>query len=187
MVLLPGDDPGGRECCSPPTGKQPLSRGLQLPRFEGARAEHGNDVSSSSLATQADGNREEEEEDYEVLEDFLELPDTRSIASDDSFYPPLWEVDDDEDDWSLGDSEPDSPEPISFFYACCTNNAVVLRALVRQGPKEDEVRETDRNKRVRGWGAGNGWVKCSNKLKKTICLGSRPVLCSIPSPPHFPI
>ncbi|XP_048371574.1 ankyrin repeat domain-containing protein 33B [Sphaerodactylus townsendi] len=84
----------------------------------------------------AQRRREEEEEDWEDWEDFSELPETRSIASDDSFCC-----------WSPDESEPDSPEPLSLFRACCTNNAVVLRALIRQGPDPDDVRETDRNKR----------------------------------------
>ncbi|KAL8194202.1 UNVERIFIED_CONTAM: hypothetical protein K2H54_004365 [Gekko kuhli] len=150
MVVLFGEDPGGEECCSSPTGKQPPGQGLQLARPRGAKVDHGNCASCGSPARQAEGGgtEEEEEEDYEDLEDFSELPDTHSIASDDSFYPPLGGCDDDDDDWSLGESEPDSPEPLSLFRACCTNNAVVLRALIRQGPEEDEVRETDHNKRI---------------------------------------
>ncbi|XP_025921536.1 ankyrin repeat domain-containing protein 33B, partial [Apteryx rowi] len=94
-----------------------------------------------------DEQEEEEEEDCEEYEDFSELPDTCSIASDDSFYPPGGPEDGEGDGWSLGRAERDSPEALSFFRACCTNNAVVLRALLRQGPEEDEVRETDRNRR----------------------------------------
>uniref|UniRef100_A0A663F5S3 Uncharacterized protein n=1 Tax=Aquila chrysaetos chrysaetos TaxID=223781 RepID=A0A663F5S3_AQUCH len=90
----------------------------------------------------------EEEEDCEEYEDFSELPDTCSIASDDSFYPPRGLEDEEEEDrWSLERGEPDSPEALSLFRACCTNNAVVLKALIRQGPEEEEVRETDRNRR----------------------------------------
>ncbi|XP_015265121.1 PREDICTED: ankyrin repeat domain-containing protein 33B [Gekko japonicus] len=149
MVVLFGEDPGGGECCSSPTGKQPPGQGLQLARPRGAKVDHGDSASCGNPARHAEGDgTEEEEEDYEDLEDFSELPDTRSIASDDSFYPPLGGSDDDDDDWSLGESEPDSPEPLSLFRACCTNNAIVLRALIRQGPEEDEVRETDHNKRT---------------------------------------
>ncbi|NXD11308.1 AN33B protein, partial [Nothocercus nigrocapillus] len=90
---------------------------------------------------------EEEEEECEEYEDFSELPDTCSIASDDSFYPPGGPEDEDECGWSLGRESPESPEPLSLFRACCANNAVVLRALLRQGPEEHEVRETDRNRR----------------------------------------
>ncbi|NWJ02619.1 AN33B protein, partial [Crypturellus undulatus] len=90
---------------------------------------------------------EEEEEECVEYEDFSELPDTCSIASDDSFYPPRGPEDEDECGWSLGRDSPESPEALSLFRACCANNAVVLRALLRQGPEEHEVRETDRNRR----------------------------------------
>uniref|UniRef100_A0A8D0GNZ7 Ankyrin repeat domain 33B n=1 Tax=Sphenodon punctatus TaxID=8508 RepID=A0A8D0GNZ7_SPHPU len=89
----------------------------------------------------------EEAEDYEEYEDFSELPDTHSIASDDSFYPPGSE-DQDGENWSLGESEPESPEPLTLFRACCINNVIVLKALIRQGLEEEEVRETDRNNRT---------------------------------------
>lgn len=93
-------------------------------------------------------------DDYEEYEDFSELPETRSIVSDDSFYPPLSDSDE-SDDWSLGESETsESPPPLSLFRACCTNNVLVLRALIRQGLEEDAVKETDRNKRVREAGRG---------------------------------
>uniref|UniRef100_A0A8C0ISQ7 Uncharacterized protein n=1 Tax=Chelonoidis abingdonii TaxID=106734 RepID=A0A8C0ISQ7_CHEAB len=87
------------------------------------------------------------QKDYEEYEDFSELPDTCSIASDDSFYPPCAE-EDEEESWSLRESDVSSPEQLSLFRACCTNNAVVLRALMRQGPEEEEVQETDRNNRT---------------------------------------
>lgn len=80
--------------------------------------------------------QEFEELDFEAL---LDEEDTRSIASDDSFYPP--------DSVSLL-SGADSPEPISFFRACCNNNAVIVKVMIRQGVTEEEVRETDRNRRV---------------------------------------
>uniref|UniRef100_A0A8D0CA76 Uncharacterized protein n=1 Tax=Salvator merianae TaxID=96440 RepID=A0A8D0CA76_SALMN len=87
------------------------------------------------------------EDDYEEYEEFSELPETRSIASDDSFYPPR--ADGDEDDWSLGESDScGSPESLTFFRACCTNNVAVLRALIRQGLEEEDAKETDRNKRT---------------------------------------
>uniref|UniRef100_A0A8D2IT26 Ankyrin repeat domain 33B n=1 Tax=Varanus komodoensis TaxID=61221 RepID=A0A8D2IT26_VARKO len=87
-----------------------------------------------------------DEDEFEEYEDFSQLPDTRSIASDDSFYPPRA---DDEDDWSLGESDPcGSPEPLSLFRACCTNNALAVRALIRQGPEEREVQQADRNRRT---------------------------------------
>ncbi|XP_077167061.1 ankyrin repeat domain-containing protein 33B isoform X2 [Paroedura picta] len=144
MGVLSGDDPGLGECHSTPTGKPPTGQGLRLAGSGGAEEDCGD----GSSASQTEGSgAEEKEEDYEDLEDFLELPDTRSVASDDSFYPPLL-GDDDDDDWSLGESETDSLEPLSLFRACCSNNAVILRALIHQGPEEDEVQETDCNKRT---------------------------------------
>uniref|UniRef100_A0A3P8RQM5 Ankyrin repeat domain 33ba n=1 Tax=Amphiprion percula TaxID=161767 RepID=A0A3P8RQM5_AMPPE len=88
-----------------------------------------------------DGGEEDSDEFEEV--DFEDLDDCRSIASDDSFYPP---------DDVFADSErtpsPESPEPLSFFQACCTNNAAIVRIMIRHGVKEDEVKETDRNNRI---------------------------------------
>lgn len=85
----------------------------------------------------------DEDDDYEEYDDLSLLPDTKSIASDDSFYPP---------DDAFADNErtpsPQSPEPLSFFQACCTNNATIVRIMIRQGVKEAEVRETDKNNRV---------------------------------------
>lgn len=82
--------------------------------------------------------QEFEELDFEAL---LDDADTCSIASDDSFYPP------NSSDLSQL-SGPDSPEPISFFRACCNNNTVIVKIMIRQGVTEEEVRETDRNRRV---------------------------------------
>ncbi|XP_056155728.1 ankyrin repeat domain-containing protein 33B [Lampris incognitus] len=88
---------------------------------------------------------EDEEEDDEFEEiDFEDLGDARTIASDDSFYPP--------DDDAFADSErtpsPDSPEPLTLFRACCTNNAAIVRIMIRQGVREEEVTHTDRNNRT---------------------------------------
>ncbi|XP_047223506.1 ankyrin repeat domain-containing protein 33B [Girardinichthys multiradiatus] len=92
---------------------------------------------------------EDEDEIYQEFEelDFDALPDrsdTQSITSEDSFYP-------------LNDSvisqfnrslyRPESPEPISFFKACCNNNAIIVKIMIRQGVTEEEVKETDRNRR----------------------------------------
>lgn len=85
----------------------------------------------------------EDDEDFEEV-DFEDFDDGRSIASDDSFYPP---------DDVFADSErspsPESPKPLSFFQACCTNNASIVRIMIRHGVKEEEVKEKDRNHRVR--------------------------------------
>uniref|UniRef100_A0A3B5LJU3 Uncharacterized protein n=1 Tax=Xiphophorus couchianus TaxID=32473 RepID=A0A3B5LJU3_9TELE len=84
---------------------------------------------------------EEDSDEFEEV-DFEDLEDCRSIASDDSFYPP---------DDVFADSErspsPESPEPLSFFKACCTNNAAIVRIMIRHGVKEEEIKETDRNNR----------------------------------------
>nr|XP_046264768.1 ankyrin repeat domain-containing protein 33B [Scatophagus argus] len=91
---------------------------------------------------------EDEDDIYQEFEelDFEALPDRsdiRSIASDDSFYPP------DNSDVSVYRSpSPDSPEPISFFKACCNNNAIIVKIMIRQGVTEEEVKETDRNRRT---------------------------------------
>ncbi|KAF4095832.1 ankyrin repeat domain-containing protein 33B [Onychostoma macrolepis] len=83
------------------------------------------------------------DEDFEELDDFSDLPDTRSIVSDDSFYPP-------DDDFA--DSErtpsPESPAPLSFFQACCNNNALIVKLMIRQGVTEEDVQETDKNNRT---------------------------------------
>ncbi|XP_025038905.2 ankyrin repeat domain-containing protein 33B [Pelodiscus sinensis] len=141
MVLLSGDGTGA--------GDSQGSVGSQKGEQQKVQPDPGGEKKPQGLEgeQQVQMVAAEEEEDYEEYEDFSELPDTRSIASDDSFYPPSGE-EDEEESWSLGESEDSSPEPLSLFRACCTNNAVVLRALIRQGPEEEEVQETDRNNRT---------------------------------------
>nr|XP_020462122.1 ankyrin repeat domain-containing protein 33B-like isoform X2 [Monopterus albus] len=85
---------------------------------------------------------EEDDDTFEEV-DFEDLNDCQSIASDDSFYPPDDAFADSERCPSLG-----SPEPLSFFQACCTNNAAVVRIMIRHGVEEEEVRRTDRNNRT---------------------------------------
>lgn len=91
-----------------------------------------------------DDGGEEDDNGFEEV-DFEDLDDCRSILSDDSFYPP-GDV--------FADSErspsPQSPEPLSFFRACCTNNAAIVRLMIRHGVTLEEVKETDRNNRVGG-------------------------------------
>lgn len=90
-----------------------------------------------------DDDEGDDDDEFEEV-DFEDLDDCRSIASDDSFYPP---------DDVFADSErspsPKGPEPLSFFQACCTNNAAIVRIMIRHGVKEEEVKRTDRNNRVR--------------------------------------
>nr|XP_006006614.1 PREDICTED: ankyrin repeat domain-containing protein 33B [Latimeria chalumnae] len=85
------------------------------------------------------------DEEYEEFEDFSELPDTRSITSDDSFYPPDDGVYLSETEWR---DSPESPTPLSFHQACSTNNPIMVKVMIRQGLTEEEVRETDRNGRT---------------------------------------
>ncbi|XP_061588807.1 ankyrin repeat domain-containing protein 33B [Cololabis saira] len=90
---------------------------------------------------------EDEDDIYQEFEelDFDALPDrsdTRSIASDDSFYPP-----DNAVISHIRCPSPESPEPISFFKACCNNNAIIVKIMIRQGVTEEEVKEADRNRR----------------------------------------
>ncbi|KAM6349863.1 AN33B protein, partial [Podargus strigoides] len=137
MVLLSGagEQRAGERVCPAPEKEMP-----------GAEAESSPEEAAAGAA--AGGlEGEEEEEDCEEYEDFSDLPDTCSIASDDSFYPPGGPEDEEEDRWSLDPGGRDSPEELSLFRACCTNNSVLLKGLIRQGPEEEEVRETDRNRR----------------------------------------
>ncbi|XP_049603507.1 ankyrin repeat domain-containing protein 33B [Syngnathus scovelli] len=84
--------------------------------------------------------QEFEELDFEALSDNF---DRRSIASDDSFYPLDTSVGSDGQRASCRES----PEPISFFKACCNNNTIIVKIMIRQGLTEEEVHETDRNRR----------------------------------------
>ncbi|KAH1178406.1 hypothetical protein KIL84_012108, partial [Mauremys mutica] len=143
MVLLSGDGTGAGESRGP-GGSVKGEQQQVWPNSAGEKDVRGPEGEQQEQVVAA---AEEEDDDYEEYEDFSELPDTCSIASDDSFYPPCAE-EDEEESWSLGESDVSSPEPLSLFRACCTNNAVVLRALMRQGPEEEEVRETDRNNRT---------------------------------------
>lgn len=89
---------------------------------------------------------EEDPADYEEYEDFSCLPDTRSIASDDSFYPVGGE---EEYGTASAGSVPEGvPEEATLLRAACANDVGLLRELVRRGPRAEEVRETDRNGRT---------------------------------------
>ncbi|KAM8849532.1 ankyrin repeat domain-containing protein 33B-like [Spinachia spinachia] len=92
-----------------------------------------------------------EDDDDEIYQEFEELDfdslpdrsDTQSIASNDSFYP--------HDNCVASQmfclQTPDSPAPISFFNACCNNNAIIVKIMIRQGVTQEQVKETDRNRR----------------------------------------
>ncbi|XP_070443307.1 ankyrin repeat domain-containing protein 33B isoform X2 [Equus przewalskii] len=119
MVLLagPGPEGGGARCVSPQPPSPPRD------------AEVGEDPA-----------------DYEEYEDFSRLPDTRSIASDDSFYPPGGE---EEYGAESAESVPEGvPEAATLLRAACANDVGLLKALVRRGPSAEEVQETDRNGRT---------------------------------------
>ncbi|KAL4657259.1 ankyrin repeat domain-containing protein 33B-like [Arapaima gigas] len=97
--------------------------------------------------SQRDAGEDDDDDDdiyqeFEEYEDFSDFPDTRSIASDDSFYPPDISV------ASLRSPSLESPEPISFFQACCNNNSVIVKVMIRQGVTEEEVMEMDKNNRT---------------------------------------
>ena len=108
-------------------------------------------VSPEPPSPPRDAQAGEDPADYEEYEDFSSLPDTRSIASDDSFYPYG-----DEEEYSSVSAE-SAPEPVpegvpeaaTLLRAACANDVGLLRALVRRGPSAEEVQETDRNGRVR--------------------------------------
>ncbi|XP_077127785.1 ankyrin repeat domain-containing protein 33B [Ranitomeya variabilis] len=104
-------------------------------------------------------NTDEECEEYDFC-------DVRSITSDDSFYPPdietpgYWQQSEDNEDDDLfeyGELDTDSynslesvgsPEPLTLFKACSTNNIIILKALMRQGLTKEEVEESDKNNRT---------------------------------------
>ncbi|KAG9347909.1 hypothetical protein JZ751_003926, partial [Albula glossodonta] len=142
MVLITDDRDGG--------GSSPVKlKQLQQSKSRSDAQVHPAQIVEEPHLSEEDaylGSCEEDDEDgdFEEYDELLDLPDTRSIASDDSFYPP---------DDSFADSErtpsPESPAPLSFYQACCTNNAVIVKIMIRQGVSEDEVRETDKNSRLK--------------------------------------
>lgn len=103
-------------------------------------------MSPQSPMPPRDAQAEDGPADYEEYEDFSSLPDTRSIASDDSFYPPGGE---EECGAASAESVPEGvPEAATLLRAACANDVGLLRALVRRGLSSEEVQETDRNGRV---------------------------------------
>ena len=93
-----------------------------------------------------------EDDDDDVYQEFEELDfdslpdrsDTWSTLSDDSFYPP----DDALESGLQRMARPGSPVSVSLFKACGNNNPIIVKIMIRQGVSEEEVRETDRNRRV---------------------------------------
>lgn len=117
--------------------------GPNIPQVHSTIAEESLSNSEEDDEDDDDGGEEDDNGFEEV--DFEDLDDCGSILSDDSFYPP---------DDVFADSErspsPQSPEPLSFFRACCTNNAAIVRLMIRHGVTLEEVNEADRNNRVGG-------------------------------------
>ncbi|XP_001372174.2 ankyrin repeat domain-containing protein 33B [Monodelphis domestica] len=143
MGLLSGDCQEGGGSGGRGHGEQPASPGCVA-----------EEESFPALRVGEEKEEDGAEEDYEEYVDFSLLPDARSIASDDSFYPP-----DGEDDWlergeswcsetedDLGAGE--DLEVVSLFQAASTNNVGLLRELILRGPSAEEVLETDRNRRT---------------------------------------
>ncbi|XP_023980469.1 ankyrin repeat domain-containing protein 33B [Physeter macrocephalus] len=103
-------------------------------------------VSPQSPSPPRDAQAGEDPADFEEYEDFSSLPDTRSIASDDSFYPFGGE---EEYSSVSAESVPEAvPEAATLLRAACANDVGLLRALMRRGPSAEEVQETDRNGRT---------------------------------------
>lgn len=147
MVLITDDkDGGGAPSVRVKQRQQQQKAGGNASQIQPAIVEEPPSDDEDYLGSCEEEDDEEEEDDDEFEEvDFEDLDDCRSIASDDSFYPP---------DDAFADSErtpsPRSPEPLSLFQACCTNNAAIVRIMIRHGVKEEEVQYADRNNRVSG-------------------------------------
>lgn len=152
MVLITDDrDGGGASSVRLKQLQQQHKVSPNVPKVHSTIAEESQPDSEEDDQGLCDVDDEEDDEGGEEDDigfeevDFEDLDDCRSILSDDSFYPP---------DDAFADSErspsPQSPEPLSFFRACCTNNAAIVRLMIRHGVKLEEVIETDRNNRVGG-------------------------------------
>ncbi|XP_034038470.1 ankyrin repeat domain-containing protein 33B-like [Thalassophryne amazonica] len=107
----------------------------------------GAEHSIDSEAEYRDNYWEDEDDIYQEFEELdfdalLDHTDTPSVTLGDSFYHP--------DTSALSHlyrfMSPE-PKPISFFKACCNNNSVIIKFMIRQGVTEEEVQETDRNNR----------------------------------------
>nr|XP_061821534.1 ankyrin repeat domain-containing protein 33B-like [Nerophis lumbriciformis] len=141
MVLITDDRDGGvaSSLRVKPVQQQKAGGGIVQIHTTVAGEDPDEDYEEEDDEEEEDG---EEDEDFEEV-DFEDLDDTRSIASDDSFYPP---------DDAFADSErspsPPSPELMTFFRACCSNNAAIVRIMIRHGLTEAEVKQTDRNNKT---------------------------------------
>lgn len=127
----------------PPLPARAPAAGMVLlagPGPEGGGARRVAPQTPSPARDARDAEAGEDPGDYEEYEDFSCLPDTRSIASDDSFYPVGGE---EEYGTASAESVPEGvPEEATLLRAACANDVGLLRALVRRGPSAEEVQET---------------------------------------------
>ncbi|XP_061112416.1 ankyrin repeat domain-containing protein 33B-like [Conger conger] len=135
MVLIMDDGDGGGSSSVKLNQVQPESNG------KAGTEEHDEHLGYCDAGYDYDDDDDVYQE-FEEYEDFSELPDGRSIASDDSFYPP------DDNIVYFRSSTPESPAPLTFFQACCNNNSIIVKIMIRQGVTEEEVKETDKNNRT---------------------------------------
>ncbi|CAL8368508.1 unnamed protein product [Boreogadus saida] len=157
MVLITEDLNGGLKVTQNGTaGGAKMAIGTPIISID-REEEESDDSECGGGGSGSDGDSEDsrnywEDDDDDVYQEFEELDfeslpdrsDTWSTLSDDSFYPP-------DDALASGLqclAKPGSPEPISLFKACGNNNPVIVKILIRQGVSEEEVRETDRNRRT---------------------------------------
>ncbi|XP_072544200.1 ankyrin repeat domain-containing protein 33B [Salminus brasiliensis] len=150
MVLITGDcTGGGLPLVQDPNGSRDgqvgACRSFEESSIQSDTDEEKEDHSNADSDDNTYYDDDEDDDVYQEFEefDFSQLPDTKSNASDDSFYPP--------DDSALRyyrSPSPESPEPISFFKACSNNNAILVKIMIRQGVTEEEVREVDKNNRT---------------------------------------
>ncbi|XP_061095964.1 ankyrin repeat domain-containing protein 33B [Conger conger] len=139
MVLITDDREGGRS----PVKLRQIQKSRSRSDVQVHPAQTVEYAHFSEKCDNLESCKEDVEDDFEDYDEFSELPDTRSIASDDSFYPP---DDSFSDNWRT--PSPESPVPLSFYQACCSNNAAIVKMMIQQGVSEDEVRETDKNSRT---------------------------------------
>ncbi|XP_066536838.1 ankyrin repeat domain-containing protein 33B [Hoplias malabaricus] len=149
MVLITGDCPGGglpvaQGQNGSRDGQVGACRVLEGASIQSSSDEEKEECSSTDDDEDYDDDEEDDDDVYQEFEelDFSQLPDNKSIASDDSFYPQ------DESVTYRRCPISESPEPLSFFNACCNNNAIIVKIMIRQGVTEAEVREADKNNRT---------------------------------------
>uniref|UniRef100_A0A3B1JXN0 Ankyrin repeat domain 33B n=1 Tax=Astyanax mexicanus TaxID=7994 RepID=A0A3B1JXN0_ASTMX len=153
MVLITGDCTGGglplvQDQNSTSHGQVGACRAFEASSVQISSDEEKDDLSDTD-SDDNDHTYYDDEDDDDVYQEFEELDfsqfsDTKSNASDDSFYPP----DDSPVRYYYRTPSPQTPEPISFFKACSNNNPILVKVMIRQGVTEEEVREVDKNNRT---------------------------------------